>query len=209
MRPFLLACLLALLAPLAALAAPPTYSGEAPVRSQSDVERGAALKTALANVVIRQAGDTGILARGDVARAVGEADRYVVQYEYVSYPALDGEQPRLALVAQFDARAVDAMLAGLGIGTATAGLAQPSEALLRVGDIRDADDFLRLAGYLSRNNFVRSFDAVSAAGDGLVLRVALTGDLAGFLRVLELERTLGSGPEVPGVVVDASLVLLH
>ena len=63
-------------------AAPTAYTGSAPVNSQNDDERAAALKTALANVVIEQTGDAGILARADVAKAVAQADRYVLQYSY-------------------------------------------------------------------------------------------------------------------------------
>ena len=41
-----------------------------------------ALKTALANVVIEQTGDAGVLSRSDVAAAVGKAERYVLQFRY-------------------------------------------------------------------------------------------------------------------------------
>ena len=63
------------LAPLAGMASPSTYSGSAPVNSQSDDERAGALRTALANVVIEQAGDAGVIARPDVAKAVEKAER--------------------------------------------------------------------------------------------------------------------------------------
>jgi len=70
------------LAPLTGIAAPSSYTGSAPVNSQSDDERVGALKTALANVVIEQAGDPGVVARPEVAKAVEKAERYMLQYSY-------------------------------------------------------------------------------------------------------------------------------
>ena len=82
-----LCLVLVLSAPSAYAAAPTTYTGEAPVNSQSDEDRAAALKTALANVVMTRTGDPGVLARADVASAVGQAERYVLQYQYRDNPA--------------------------------------------------------------------------------------------------------------------------
>ena len=65
-----------------AIAAPSTYTGEAPVANQSEGARAGALKTALAEVVIRLSGDPGILARSEVAKAVAGAEKLVLQYRY-------------------------------------------------------------------------------------------------------------------------------
>lgn len=200
------------LAPLAVRAAPPTYTGEAPVNSQSDDERAEALKIALANVVIEQSGDSGALARSDVASAVAKADRYVLQFRYKSNPnAADGAGPRWILVAEFDSTAVDEMLQRLGFGTAagTAPVeATPSEATVWVGGIRSAEDFARVMAYLGKSNLVRSAQPVRARGDGMLVKLSLATDVKHFLDAVALERTLSvvnGSPPVDGV--DATLAL--
>ena len=97
-----------------ACAAPATYTGEAPVNSQGDAERTEALKTALANVVIDVTGDPGVLARSDVASAVGKAERYVLQYRYRQNASGSPDGAKFVLVAEFDSTAVDQMLSRLG-----------------------------------------------------------------------------------------------
>jgi hypothetical protein len=199
--------------PALAPAAPSTYTGEAPVTSQSDEERAGALRTALANVVIEQTGDPGILARGEVAGAVAQAERYVVQYQYRSNPP--GAEAPLTLVASFDSAAVDAMLGRLGLGNGSAApgaLDTPSEAVLWIGDIRDADDFLRVMSYLQRSNFARAVEPLAAQGDGMLVKVALATGLARFRDALGLERVLApatSAPPAPADAADAVLALVH
>ncbi len=204
--------LLVLLAgPLSLAAAPATYTGTAPVRSQSDTEREAALKTALAGVVIERSGDPGVLARPEVAKAVAQAERYVLQYHYRANPYAADDEARLSLVAEFDSGAVDRLLAELGLGvTAGAAVEASSEARLAIGSIRDADDFLRLMAYLTRNNFVREVEPTGAHGEVLELRLSLRTGLAAFLEAVAMERTLAAAPgEASGPAVDAWLVLLH
>jgi hypothetical protein len=186
-------------------AAPTAYTGSAPVNSQNDDERAAALKTALANVVIEQTGDAGILARADVAKAVAQADRYVLQY---SYRGSDGAR---TLVAQFDSEAVDAMLARLGLRDAAQAAAPANattEASVWIGGVRNADDWLRVAGYLARNNFVRSSRPLEARGDAVLMRLTLASDVPHFLDAVAAERTLAveSRDSVSGDA-DARLVL--
>ena len=202
---------LALLAPLAWAAGPATYSGSAPVNSQSDDDRVGALQTALANVVIAQTGDSGVMARPDVAKAVGQAERYVLQYQYKPNSAADGTA-RMNLVAQFDSVAVDKMLSRLGLGASRddqAALSEtPSEATVWIGGIRDANDYARVLGYLAKNNFVRSAQPVQAHADGILVKLSLATDLAHFLDAVGMERTLGvdgTAAHVDGV--DATLVL--
>jgi hypothetical protein len=208
----LLRCLglvLALLAGGLAAAAPSTYVGRAPVNSQSDEERGSALRTALANVVIEQAGDSGVLADPDVARSVGQAERYVLQYSYERNHGDDGAP--LVLVAHFDATAIDGMLQRLGLG-AYAGLPQvpevPTEATAWVTDVRNADDYARVLSYFSRNNFVRGVQPVQARGDALLLKLSLSTDLAHFVEILALERALVVDP-APIDGADTVLTLQH
>jgi hypothetical protein len=211
---FALMIAFAALAPSPANAGPATYTGQAPVNSQSDDERVEALKTALANVVIEQTGDAGVLARSDVAAAVAKADRYVLEYRYKPNPSdPDSTGPRWTLVAEFDSAAVDDMLQRLGLGSPSAGgtaaaEAAPSEATVWIGGIRSAGDYVRVMAYLARNNFVRTTEPLRARGDGMEVRLSLTTDLAHFLDVLGMERTLGvvsGAPPVEGI--DATLAL--
>lgn len=200
-----LVVLLAWLAPLAAFAAPGSYTGEAPVNSQSDEDRAGALKTALAGVVIAQTGDSGVLARGDVAKAVEQAERYVLQYQY----RRGGEDSKFVLVAQFDGAAVDQMLQRLGFGAsgATAGAADaPSEATVWIGGINNADDYARVVAYLARSNFVRSAQPMQARGDGMLVRLSLSSGLARFVEAVGMERVLG--PVGTGATVDGADAVL-
>ncbi|MDE1884758.1 MAG: DUF2066 domain-containing protein, partial [Xanthomonadaceae bacterium] len=101
------------------------YTGQVTVNTQSDTERVEALKSALAQVVVKlTGGDNAVLARPGVAQAVADAANYVQQYQYAQdvVTAADGKpQVRLSLVAQFDRSAVDKLVASLGLGTAPAG----------------------------------------------------------------------------------------
>ena len=197
-----------------ALAAPSTYSGEAPVASQSEGERNEALKTALAAVVIRLSGDSGALARSDVARAVAEAPRLVLQYQYRrdAVVAADGQtQPRLLIVAEFDAAAVDQMLARLALvgGAATVAEGPPGTHRLWIAGIRNATDYARLFGYLGRQALVREARPLEARGDGVLVEVGSTSGLARLLETVGSEGTLGvthASPPVDGI--DATLALL-
>lgn len=209
----LLGFALLLLVPLAGLAAPGSYTGEAPVNSQSDAERSEALKTALANVVIAQTGDSGVLSRSDVAKAVAQAERYVLQYQYRRNPGNgDDGAAKMTLIAQFDSNAVDQLLRKLGIGAgsidAAAAAETPSEATVWIGGIRNANDYARVIGYLGRNNFVRSAQPVAARDDGILVKLSLATDLAKFLDAVGMERTLGivaASAKADGI--DATLAL--
>lgn len=202
-----LALFLALL-PALASAAPSTYTGTAPVNSQSDEERTGALQTALANVVIEQTGDSSVIARPEVAKAIEKAERYMLQYSYRRNA--QGDAP-LTLVAQFDAGAVDQMLQKFGLGAlAAVPLAPetPTEATIWIGDIRDADDYARVIGYLGRNNFVKAVQPTAATSDGILVHLSLSTDVAHFLGAVAMERTLAeSTSRVDGA--DAALVLGH
>lgn len=195
---------LAWLLPLAVFAAAPgSYSGEAPVASQSDGDRAAALKAAMANAITARSADSAALARPEIARAVAQADRYVLQYEYRR--SGDG----LVLVAQFDSAVIDRLLQRDAGGTAEAPAGDtPSQALAWVGGIRGADDYVRLMAYFARNHFVRSAQPVAAQGDGMLVRLSLASDLPKFLEVVAMERTLAVA-DAPAPVdgAEANLVL--
>ena len=214
-RLLLVAGLMALLACLQVAAAPATYSGEAPVTSQSEAERAGALKSALAEVVIRLSNDPGILARGDVARAVADADKYVLQYRYRRDNGIDeasgAATTRLVLVAEFDSSAVDRMLAGLGLagaGAATPVDSTPVERQIWISGIRSADDYARGMGYLARQSLVRQAWPLQARGDGILVRLSVAGGLDRWLETVDREGVLrvnSASPPLEGI--DATLML--
>lgn len=203
--------LLLLLAPLAGQAAPSGYTGEAPVASQSDEDRVEALKAALASVVVERSGDSALPARPDVAKALAQAERYVLQYQYKRGSADDGSA-RLILVAQFDSVAVDRLLQRSGAGGAETERAAapdaPAEATVWIGGIRNADDYARTIGYLGRSNFVRSAQPLRARADGMLVKLSLATDLAHFLDAVGMERTLGVDASAKTDGADAVLALL-
>jgi hypothetical protein len=209
----LLAVAFALLAAPSLRAAPSTYTGEAPVDSQSDDDRLEALKIALANVIIDQTGDAGVLSRSDVAAALAKADRYMLQFRYKQNAgAANTGAPRLTLIAEFDASAVDKMLQGLGLmsaGVAGAPIdAPPADVTVWIGNIRSADDYARVIGYLAKSNLVKSTQPKQARGDGMLVKLSLATDLKHFLDAVSIEHQLSvvnGSPPVDGI--DATLAL--
>ncbi|MDR3388670.1 MAG: DUF2066 domain-containing protein [Rudaea sp.] len=185
------------------------YTGQVPVNSQSDAERGEALKSALAQVVVKLTGDTAVLAKPDVAKAVAGAEHYVQQYQYTQEMATDTGQPqaRLTLVAQFDRDAVDKLLRDLGLahggGDAPQAAAEVQSGSYHVwvSGINSAEDYARLIGSLSRNELVRGVQAEQARGDGVQLRLDVTGPLSRLLETLSAGpvRVLNAKPPVTGV----------
>jgi hypothetical protein len=129
------------LAPVFAVAAG-TYTGTAPVASQSDQDRAAALRTALGQAVTQAAkGDANVLKRPEVARALTRAERYARSYTYQPNTAPNTDpkkaQAKFLLVAQFDGAQVDALVhdqppapapAAAGAPPATVGAAAPAAA---------------------------------------------------------------------------------
>ena len=196
-------------------AAPATYSGEAPVANQSEAVRSGALKTALADVVIRLSGDSGILARDDVAKAVAAADKYVLQYRYRRDSNADeataGAGQQLVLVAEFDSNAVDRMLGGLGLagaGSAVAIDTTPVEKRVWLSGIHSAADYARSFGYLSRQAMVRKSWPIEARGDGVLIRVELAGDFNRWLGQVNQDGILQVNSASPPVQdIDATLSL--
>ncbi|MEO7199547.1 MAG: DUF2066 domain-containing protein [Dokdonella sp.] len=207
---------LALLLPLVGIAAPATYSGEAPVASQSEAERTEALKSALADVVMRISGDAGVLSRSDVARAVADAGRYVLQYQYRrdvgTDPVSGALQVHTTLVAQFDRNAVDQMLAALGLRGAQSSVAfdpTPSEAKVWISGIGSAEDYARVLGYLDHHPMLREVRAMQARADGLLVRLTVIGGLPRFVEEVDGEgilRVANAAPALEGI--DATLVVV-
>lgn len=212
-----IACLCILLASVSAAHAGGFYTGQVAVNSQAVTERSEALKSALAQVMVRLAGgDNAVLARPEVARAVANAAQYVQQYQYSRDIATDNGQPQghLSLIAQFDRDAVDKLLADQGLATAggtqavqAAADVQPQTFTLWVGGLQSAQDYARAVGALSRNDLVRSVQAEQARGDGVELRVDVTGPLQRLLDSLSAGplRVVNAKPPVDGV--DALLGL--
>ncbi|MGA9421558.1 MAG: DUF2066 domain-containing protein [Rhodanobacteraceae bacterium] len=193
--------------------APASYTGEAPVASQSDEDRDQGLQAALANVIIEITGDTAIVARSDVTRAIARAPRYVLQYQYRRGNTDDPAAMPLTLVAQFDRIAVNAMLASLGIAVAGNEAvpidAVPTEASIWIGGIQSADDYARALGYLAKLELVRHVQPVRTRADGMLVHLSLATDLSHFLAAVNSDGTLGVISGSPPIdAVDATLVLL-
>jgi uncharacterized protein len=93
------------------------YTGEVPVPDQSDEARAVALKSALAQVVVKLTGDRNAVSGEAVAKLVDSAERYVQQYTYRQDVANVDGQPllRLSLVASFDRAALDRLLRDRGL----------------------------------------------------------------------------------------------
>ncbi|MBC6942358.1 MAG: DUF2066 domain-containing protein [Xanthomonadales bacterium] len=197
----LAACVLA--ASLPANGARLPYSGSVQVRSQDEAERADALRSALAKVVIERSGDAAALAREDVANEVAKADRYVLQYSYQR--AAPGAP--LQLVAQFDAAAVDALLLRLGLLAETPATgAVAGQTRVWIGGLHDADDWLRVSGYLARHPMLRDSRPLAAHDEGVLMQLDLAGTLAQFLDALAQERTLV--PDAGAAHADAAATLL-
>ena len=116
--------LAAAIAPVFAAAAG-VYTGTAPVATQSDQDRAAALRTALGQAVTQAAkGDASVLKRPEVARALTRAERYARQYTYQpnNTPAEPGKPAaKFLLVAQFDAAQIDVLVRDQGVAAPPAG----------------------------------------------------------------------------------------
>ncbi len=201
---------LACLSPVLSRAAASLYTGQVPVNSQAEGERAEALKSALAQVVIKLSGDNTVLTRPGVAKAIANAERYMQQYQYIQDASTDAGQPqaRLYLVAQFDHDAVDQLMRDLelihGSGDSAAQPAaevQSGTYRVWVSGVRSAEDYARLIGSLSRNELVRSVRAEQARGDGVQLKLDVNGPLPRLLESLSLGpvHVLNAKPPVDGV----------
>jgi len=195
------------------------YTGQVPVGSQSDAERAEALKSALGQVVIRVSGDNGALAKADVAKAVADAERYVQQFSYQQDIVTEAGQTqvRLTLVAQFDRDAVDRLLRNVGLvkdtappleGQVAAADATPGSYRVWIAGVRSPQDYARLIGALSGNEFVREVQVELARGDGVQVRLTTAASLSrllGNLNAGAVIRVANSKPPVEGL--DALLDL--
>ena len=87
------------------------YTGTAPVASQSDQDRAAALRIALGQAVTQAAkGDANVLKRPEVARALTHAERYARSYSYQQNTDPAKTPAKFLLVAQFDGAQIDALV---------------------------------------------------------------------------------------------------
>ncbi|HEY7871803.1 MAG TPA: DUF2066 domain-containing protein [Rudaea sp.] len=198
------------------------YTGTVPVNTQSDAERAEALKSALAQVVVKlSGGDNAVLARPGVAQAVADAANYVQQYQYTqdATTSADGKpQVHLSLVAQFDRTAVDKLIADMGLNQAGGAgpNAQTAQAVadtqaqsfrVWIGGLHSAVDYARAVGTLSRNELVRGVKAEQARGDGVELRLDVTGPLPRLLDSLAASPLQVDNAKPPVDGIDALLSL--
>lgn len=210
-------CLLIALSPEPGRAGSGLYTGQAPVNSQADDERAEALKTALAQVMVKLSGDAAVLTKPPIAKAVANAARYVQQYQYVQnvVPDAGQSQPRLNLVAQFDRSAIDRLLHDVSLDhsggdtTQTAAEVQSGSYRVWVSGVNSAEDYAHLIGSLSRNELVRSVRAEQARGDGVQLKLDVSGPLPRLLDSLVTGPVylLNAAPPVDGM--DALLTMQH
>lgn len=208
----LLALSLYVMPALAKAVAPETYTGEASVTSQSEEERNQGIRSALGQVIVNVVGDPDVVNRSDVARSLGNASRYMVQYSYrQDAPGIDGETG-LQLVVAFDRAAVDRILAQLGLASTTDYGPEPSGApqkvRLWISGILSVDDYAAVMRYLQNSNLVDHVKLMEVRGDGIAVDLSLAGDLAHFLDAVRLENRLhviSAAPPVAGI--DATLSL--
>ena len=211
--------------PAAALATG-TYAGSAPVASQSDEDRAAALRAAFGQVVVKVSGSSSVLTRPDVVRAMSKADRYMQSYGYQNDPA----QPpgHMQLVVQFDRSGVDALLHDLNLDNAppdtppqapvaggdpagaTAGPATPVQNSgsyrLWITGLRSAEDYARLIGGLNGNDQVRAVQVEQGHGNTVQIRIDARGALPALLDALNAARLAHvSNAHPPVAGVDALL----
>lgn len=203
-----LAIALFLLPALPKAAAPGTYTGEATVTSQSEQERDAALRTALGRVVVDIVGDPDVLGRNDVAQALGKASHYMLQYSYRQTGSAD--DAGLRLVAEFDRAAVDSMLDSLGLASPANGGPEPGgvpqAAVIWISGLESSADYARVMQYLQHSNLVQDAQPLEVRGDGMSVKLSLSGDLQHFLQAVQIENRLQVISEQPPIAgIDATL----
>ncbi|MBL8300193.1 MAG: DUF2066 domain-containing protein [Rhodanobacteraceae bacterium] len=112
------------------------YAGEVPVPDQSDEQRVIALKSALAQVVVKLSGDRDAASSEAIAKLIESAERYVQQYSYRQDVANVDGQPllRLSLVASFDKAALDRVLRERGLRVWTPAARAPVVTWLALDD---------------------------------------------------------------------------
>jgi hypothetical protein len=166
-------------------------------------------------VLARLTGDTAVLNRPGVAKAVAQPNRFVQQYRYAQDAVTESgqSQVRLSLVAQFDRAATDKLLADLGLtrsgssgadsGPAAAAAVDTSPQIFRVwiSGVNSANDYARAVGTLARSDSVRSVQVEQARNDGVQLRLEVNGPLQRLFDSLGNGplRVLNSAPPVEGV----------
>lgn len=109
-------CTLLLAGPVPAGAVPVTglYEAEVPVPDQSEAARRAGIKEALAAVLVKLTGDSGIAARPELGGLLAQAPQYAQQYRYVQQGPATATPP-LHLWARFDEAIVEDALRRAGI----------------------------------------------------------------------------------------------
>ncbi|MEP6940413.1 MAG: DUF2066 domain-containing protein [Rudaea sp.] len=197
------------------------YAGSAPVASQSDEDRAAALRSAFGQVIVKLTGSSAALSRPDIVRAMSRADRYMQSYGYEK----DAAQPgHLQLVVQFERSGIDALLRDLNLDAAPADSvaappaggvdgAAPATAVPAAGSyrlwitgLRSAEDYARLVGSLNGNDQVRALQVEQGHGNTVQVRIDARGNLPALLDALGAARIAhASNTQPPVAGVDALL----
>ena len=95
-----------------------TYDAEVAVRNQNDAERGRALATALAQVLVNVTGDRSALSRGGVREELAKASDYVDSYDYrqdESTGAYGAPSYQTKLIVHFKPDAINGLVDMLGL----------------------------------------------------------------------------------------------
>jgi len=109
-----IACFLILLPALAgATTGQDLFEAEVPVSSQQPGERNAAMKTALARVLVRVTGQRSLPEQGPARSMLEDPNRFVQQYRYFTVP--DSKPPRLMLRVRFDGDGIRRALRQQGV----------------------------------------------------------------------------------------------
>lgn len=214
----LLAGLWVLLASAPALARDTQYSATVPVADRSGVARGAAVRQALGEVLIRLSGDPAVLQQAGGAALVAMANRYLQQYQYEGNEAGGA----LLLRAGFDGAALEAEMHQQGlplwgrerppaldqagqtaeqqdraVAPNFTGLGT-SQQILRVEGVTGLADYARINQYLSGLGPVRSVALVTAQAQRLEFLLDVQGGAVGLEQTLVRDGILEHSPRVDG-----------
>lgn len=161
------------------------YRVEATVANQSEVERVAAAKANLGEVIIRVMGDTAALQHPLVRQAINEAPNYLAKFSYSSDKTI---------VLNYSPQAIQTLLQQAQLIAPNASTAQG--VTLYVVDVKDFTAFKQVQAYLKTVGAIRSANLVSVEKEVLQFNLLLDGDEQ------LLKTTLDAGNKLQIVVGD-------
>jgi len=169
-------------------AAPARYTGEAPVASQTDDDFNAALGVALAQTIVQLTGDNTALSRPNIAKAITEASKYVLQYQYrPNTTPTDGAVEPFILQAQFDGPSIDQLLRQSNVSTSQGDAPSNAAAQINVWvrGLHSAQDYGRVMNYFTGLSIIHNPQVITAQPDGVMLKMEISMDEHSFLDVIQ------------------------